>query len=55
MFYIGEGQEDKCSILSNSSGSQAFEDFVSGLGWEVQTAISSDEHADEQSPKDSSK
>lgn len=37
MFYIGEGQEDKCSILSNSSGSQAFEDFVSGLGWEVQT------------------
>lgn len=44
MFYIGEGQEDKCSILSNSSGSQAFEDFVSGLGWEVQTTISSDKH-----------
>lgn len=44
VFYIGEGQEDKCSILSNSSGSQAFEDFVSGLGWEVQTTISSDEY-----------
>lgn len=43
VFYIGEGQEDKCSILSNSSGSQAFEDFVSGLGWEVQTTLSSDE------------
>lgn len=38
VFYIGEGQEDKCSILSNSAGSQAYEDFVSGLGWEVQTA-----------------
>uniref|UniRef100_A0A674MA85 Ral GTPase activating protein catalytic subunit alpha 2 n=1 Tax=Takifugu rubripes TaxID=31033 RepID=A0A674MA85_TAKRU len=38
VFYIGEGQEDKCSILSNSSGSQAFEDFVSGLGWEVDLA-----------------
>lgn len=36
VFYIGEGQEDKCSILSNTEGSQAYEDFVSGLGWEVQ-------------------
>ncbi|XP_062864110.1 ral GTPase-activating protein subunit alpha-2 [Trichomycterus rosablanca] len=35
VFYIGEGQEDKCSILSNTQGSQAYEDFVSGLGWEV--------------------
>ncbi|XP_076017611.1 ral GTPase-activating protein subunit alpha-2 isoform X2 [Genypterus blacodes] len=35
VFYIGEGQEDKCSILSNSAGSKAYEDFVSGLGWEV--------------------
>lgn len=38
VFYIGEGQEDKCSILSNSAGSQAYEDFVSGLGWEVHLA-----------------
>ncbi|XP_031703007.1 ral GTPase-activating protein subunit alpha-2 isoform X6 [Anarrhichthys ocellatus] len=38
VFYIGEGQEDKCSILSNSAGSQAYEDFVSGLGWEVELA-----------------
>ncbi|XP_077394615.1 ral GTPase-activating protein subunit alpha-2 isoform X4 [Festucalex cinctus] len=38
VFYIGEGQEDKCSILSNSGGSQPYEDFVSGLGWEVDLA-----------------
>ncbi|KAM4723502.1 ral GTPase-activating protein subunit alpha-2 isoform 2-T2 [Anableps anableps] len=38
VFYIGEGQEDKCSILSNSAGSQAYEDFVSGMGWEVDLA-----------------
>ncbi|XP_077403583.1 ral GTPase-activating protein subunit alpha-2 isoform X5 [Vanacampus margaritifer] len=38
LFYIGEGQEDKCSILSNSGGSQPYEDFVSGLGWEVDLA-----------------
>ncbi|XP_042317654.1 ral GTPase-activating protein subunit alpha-2 isoform X2 [Sceloporus undulatus] len=35
VFYIAEGQEDKCSILSNPKGSQAYEDFVAGLGWEV--------------------
>ncbi|KAJ7991111.1 hypothetical protein DPEC_G00293870 [Dallia pectoralis] len=35
VFYVAEGQEDKHSILSNTSGSQAYEDFVSGLGWEV--------------------
>uniref|UniRef100_A0A673TZQ1 Ral GTPase activating protein catalytic alpha subunit 2 n=1 Tax=Suricata suricatta TaxID=37032 RepID=A0A673TZQ1_SURSU len=35
VFYIAEGQEDKCSILSNERGSQAYEDFVAGLGWEV--------------------
>ncbi|NXO93305.1 RGPA2 protein, partial [Certhia brachydactyla] len=34
VFYIAEGQEDKCSILANSRGSQAYEDFVAGLGWE---------------------
>ncbi|XP_062986246.1 ral GTPase-activating protein subunit alpha-2 isoform X2 [Elgaria multicarinata webbii] len=35
VFYIAEGQEDKCSILTNPKGSQAYEDFVAGLGWEV--------------------
>jgi len=40
VFYIAEGQEDKCSILSNARGSQAYEDFVAGLGWEV-TVINS--------------
>lgn len=32
---MAEGQEDKHSILTNTAGSQAYEDFVSGLGWEV--------------------
>ncbi|CAG2108810.1 unnamed protein product [Medioppia subpectinata] len=35
VIYVAKGQEDKESILSNSSGSKAFEEFVSGLGWEV--------------------
>ncbi|XP_041418604.1 ral GTPase-activating protein subunit alpha-2 isoform X3 [Xenopus laevis] len=35
VFYIAEGQEDKRSILSNSAGSKAYEDFLGGLGWEV--------------------
>ncbi|XP_057199282.1 ral GTPase-activating protein subunit alpha-2 isoform X3 [Triplophysa rosa] len=38
VFYIGEGQEEKYSILSNTEGTQAYEDFVSGLGWEVDLA-----------------
>uniref|UniRef100_A0A8B9LAP4 Ral GTPase activating protein, alpha subunit 2 (catalytic) n=1 Tax=Astyanax mexicanus TaxID=7994 RepID=A0A8B9LAP4_ASTMX len=38
VFYIGEGQEDKYSILSNTEGSQVYEVFVSGLGWEVDLA-----------------
>jgi hypothetical protein len=35
VIYVAEGQEDKNSILSNAGGSKAYEDFVSGLGWEV--------------------
>ena len=35
VIYVAEGQEDKNSILSNPGGSKAFEDFVTGLGWEV--------------------
>nr|DBA14266.1 TPA: hypothetical protein GDO54_005260 [Pyxicephalus adspersus] len=38
VFYIADGQEDKQSILSNTGGSQEYEDFVSGLGWEVNLA-----------------
>lgn len=38
VIYVAAGQEDKNSILINSSGSKAFEDFVSGLGWEVNLA-----------------
>ena len=33
---MAEGQEDKLSILSNTGGSQDFEEFVAGLGWEVE-------------------
>ncbi|CAM9497956.1 unnamed protein product [Lampetra fluviatilis] len=35
VLYVAEGQEDKLSILSNQGGSRAYEDFVAGLGWEV--------------------
>ena len=35
VIYVKEGQEDKISILMNQSGSKEFEQFVSGLGWEV--------------------
>ncbi|XP_059812690.1 ral GTPase-activating protein subunit alpha-1 isoform X1 [Hypanus sabinus] len=35
VFYVAEGQEDKHSILTNTGGSQSYEDFVAGLGWEV--------------------
>ncbi|KAF2363976.1 Rap GTPase activating protein domain [Trinorchestia longiramus] len=36
VLYVAEGQEDKMSILANSGGSQRFEEFVGGLGWEVE-------------------
>ena len=39
MIYVAEGQEDKNSILSNPGGSKAFEDFVTGLGWEVSLSV----------------
>lgn len=35
VIFIAQGQEDKNSILSNNAGSQGFENFVAGLGWEV--------------------
>lgn len=35
VIYVKEGQEDKQSILANQAGSKEFEQFVSGLGWEV--------------------
>uniref|UniRef100_UPI00358EA673 uncharacterized protein n=1 Tax=Myxine glutinosa TaxID=7769 RepID=UPI00358EA673 len=37
--YVAEGQEDKVSILSNDSGSRAYEDFIAGLGWEVDLTV----------------
>jgi hypothetical protein len=33
--YVAEGQEDRSSILSNTCGSQAYEEFIAGLAWEV--------------------
>ncbi|KAA3681032.1 uncharacterized protein DEA37_0007041 [Paragonimus westermani] len=35
VFYVGSGQEDKQSILANQTASLEFENFVAGLGWEV--------------------
>ena len=36
VIYVAEGQEDKQSVLSNTAASAAFEQFVAGLGWEVE-------------------
>eukprot|EP00795_Rhopilema_esculentum_P002762 gene2762-982_t len=41
VFYVGSGQEDKMSIMSNTAGSKMFEDFVSGMAWEVDLATHS--------------
>lgn len=35
VLYVAQGQEDKTSIMNNNAGSQPYEDFVAGLGWEV--------------------
>ncbi|KER29308.1 hypothetical protein T265_04053 [Opisthorchis viverrini] len=35
VFYVGAGQEDKQSILSNQTASLEFENFLAGLGWEI--------------------
>ncbi|XP_038071739.1 ral GTPase-activating protein subunit alpha-1-like [Patiria miniata] len=35
VLYVAEGQEDKMSVLGNDQGSQAFENFIAGLAWEV--------------------
>uniref|UniRef100_A0A0R3RS83 Rap-GAP domain-containing protein n=1 Tax=Elaeophora elaphi TaxID=1147741 RepID=A0A0R3RS83_9BILA len=36
VIYVAKGQEDKVSVLSNSCGSVAFNEFVLRLGWQVQ-------------------
>ncbi|KAH8417830.1 hypothetical protein KR222_006712 [Zaprionus bogoriensis] len=35
VIYVAAGQEDKTSILRNTSGSSMYEMFVSALGWEI--------------------
>ncbi|ELU01115.1 hypothetical protein CAPTEDRAFT_167900, partial [Capitella teleta] len=35
VIYVGPGQEDKVSVLNNVKGSTLYENFVAGLGWEV--------------------
>ncbi|KPU72824.1 uncharacterized protein Dana_GF23263, isoform B [Drosophila ananassae] len=35
VIYVAAGQEDKGSILRNTSGSSTYEMFVSALGWEI--------------------
>ena len=39
VIYVADGQEDKTSIMSNTGGSQAYEDFLAGLGWEVRCTV----------------
>ncbi|XP_030754501.1 probable Rho GTPase-activating protein CG5521 [Sitophilus oryzae] len=36
IIYVAPGQEDKNSILSNQSGSAAYENFLSTLAWEIE-------------------
>lgn len=36
VIFVGNGQEDKNSILQNNSGSALFENFVSAMGWEIE-------------------
>lgn len=36
IIYVGPGQEDKNSILSNQGGSIAYEQFLASLAWEVE-------------------
>ena len=36
VLYVAPGQEDEHSILSNEGGSRAYENFLAGLGWEVE-------------------
>ena len=38
VIYVASGQETKDQILLNKTGSKAFEEFVSQLGWEVNLA-----------------
>ncbi|CAD6196284.1 unnamed protein product [Caenorhabditis auriculariae] len=35
VIYVGEGQDEKTSILSNTTASAEFDTFVAELGWEV--------------------
>ncbi|XP_050302652.1 probable Rho GTPase-activating protein CG5521 isoform X3 [Anthonomus grandis grandis] len=36
VIYVAPGQEDKNSILSNQSGSAAYEQFLASLAWEIE-------------------
>lgn len=38
VLYVADKQEDKNSILLNKAGSEGFERFVAGLGWEIDLA-----------------
>lgn len=38
VMYIGKGQEDKVSILTNQKGSPEYEQFMAALGWEIDLA-----------------
>jgi hypothetical protein len=35
VIYIGDGQEDRLTILSNEHGSQDYEDFINQMTWPI--------------------
>ena len=41
LIYIGEGQEERSTILSNECGSKDYEDFLAALAWPVKNFLSS--------------
>ncbi len=37
--YVGPGQDDRDTVLNNTSGSLQYEEFLKAIGWEVQLAF----------------
>lgn len=38
VIYVSEGQRTESEVLSNQGGSLDFQEFLSGLGWGVQSS-----------------
>jgi hypothetical protein len=35
IYYVAPGQEEESEILANEGGSQAYEEFLKSIGWEI--------------------